>query len=183
MNSISDIINQYKRLSLFCENFWNTVYKSHSKEIACHAGCGICCELQSVNILEAYCIYRQIVSDNRFVSDQPNEKCVFLKNNLCQIYSVRPIICRTHGLPIRSTEFTTEFSITCPYNFYDKDTEISPECILDMDRITENSIRLNYAFCLLHGIKERASERIFLTDIAVSNLDKQLQPIFNRPYE
>lgn len=36
-----------------------------------------------------------------------NKKCVFLKNNKCSIYSVRPKICRDYGV---------KYYIQCPYN-------------------------------------------------------------------
>lgn len=166
MSSIENVVEKYNELGMYCENFWQRVLKKFAKDIACHAGCGICCELQSVNLLEAYSITRSLPLDYTPPESVQNSKCVFLSNDVCTIYTSRPLICRTHGLIIKSIEFTNDYSITCPYNFSECDVEISSEVILDIDRITENMMKLNYAFCMITDLLHLASDRIDLADIA-----------------
>jgi uncharacterized protein len=166
MSSIENVLDKYNQLGSYCEKFWQRVLKKFAKDIACHAGCGICCELQSVNLLEAYSITRSLPRDYNALQSIQNGKCVFLCNDVCTIYGSRPIICRTHGLIIKSVEFTSDYSITCPYNFSESDSQISSEAILDIDRVTENMMKLNYAFCMITDLKHLASERIDLADIA-----------------
>lgn len=178
MSSIENVLEKYNQLGAYCENFWKRVSKKFAKDIACHAGCGICCELQSVNLLEAYSITRSLPRDYCALESIQNCKCVFLCNDVCTIYASRPIICRTHGLIIKSVEFTSDCSITCPYNFSECDSEIAPEAILDIDRVTENMMKLNYAFCTITDLKHLASERIDLADIANRKFSPEVKGVF-----
>jgi Fe-S-cluster containining protein len=166
MSSIENVLDKYNELGTYCENFWQGVSKKFAKDIACHEGCGICCELQSVNLLEAYSITRSLPADYIPPENVCDDKCAFLCNDVCTIYASRPLICRTHGLIIKSVEFTSDYSITCPYNFNECNNEICSEAILDIDRITENMMKLNYAFCMITDLLHLASERILLADIA-----------------
>ncbi|NLD94104.1 MAG: YkgJ family cysteine cluster protein [Fibrobacter sp.] len=180
MDKIDIIVQQYKKLSDWCSAFWDAVYDKCKGDIACNAGCGICCELQSVNLLEAYIIYRALQSCKVTLNNQFNEKCVFLVDDTCEIYTVRPLICRTHGLAIKSREFTTPYSITCPYNFNETDLEKNSSVILDMDMITENSVRLNLAFCTINGLEHFADKRILMRDIASETFDPRVVNVFKR---
>jgi uncharacterized protein len=92
------------------------VYASH--ELACRAGCTACCRQDlSVSIVEADTIFGWLrhhgvgdaCSDRTAVDDHPlfeslalDDACMFLgREGLCTIYPVRPIICRSHGLPLQ----------------------------------------------------------------------------------
>jgi len=183
MAAIRDVLKQYHKLNDWCAQFWNKTYKTCSNDIACSAGCGICCELQSVNILESYSIYMSLTDKLTAAVLPESSKCVFLVDDKCSIYGIRPQICRTHGLAIKSKEFISAYSITCPYNFSKTDLDCMPECILDIDMVTENLMKLNYAFCLLVNLKHLASERILLKDIAMRTLSLEIAQAFASIYE
>jgi len=178
MDKIEAIVRQYKKLSEWCSGFWNAVYDKCSGDIACNAGCGICCELQSVNLLEAYIIFKALTSRRIILNNQFHEKCVFLMDDKCEIYNVRPLICRTHGLAIKSKEFVTSYSITCPYNFNETDLEQKNSIILDMDMVTENSVKLNLAFCMINGLDDFADKRLLMRDITSGTFDPQIVNVF-----
>lgn len=180
MDKIETIVQQYKKLSDWCSAFWNAVYDKCSGDIACSAGCGICCELQSVNLLEAFIIFRALQTGKIRLNDKYNEKCVFLIDDKCEIYNVRPLICRTHGLAIKSREFTTAYSITCPYNFNETDLTKNPGIILDMDMVTENSVKLNLAFCITNGLDNFGDKRILMRDIVSGTFASQIANVFKR---
>jgi Fe-S-cluster containining protein len=180
MDKVETIVQQYKKLSDWCSAFWNAVYEKCKGDIACNAGCGICCELQSVNLLEAYIIFRALQSGTISLNNQFKEKCTFLIDDKCEIYNVRPLICRTHGLAIKSREFTTSYSITCPYNFCETDLDKNSSIILDMDMVTENSVKLNLAFCLINGLDNFADKRILMRDIVSGTFDPQIVHVFKR---
>jgi hypothetical protein len=93
--------------------------------------------------------------------------CPFLADNSCTIYPVRPITCRTHGLPIRSASLTGGSIDCCPLNFTERDLSIiEKKYVLDIDMITDNLMRLNLAFCLISGNTDRAAYRVPLCGIA-----------------
>lgn len=171
---IHDIIDNYLKLCDYCDAIWNRVYKAYPNEIACRKGCGICCELQSVNRIEAYVIRSYIINNNiDDIGVANNNACPFLRDQTCAIYPARPIICRTHGLILRSSEFPlSRHAASCPYNFPSfHPNDIPPEMTVDVDIITKNLVNLNLAFCMAGGIdavdKTEGTEiRVLLRDLA-----------------
>jgi Fe-S-cluster containining protein len=183
MKTVSEIITQYDKHCTWCDSFWQKVRKEYPASITCHAGCSICCELQSVNLLETFLIYQHLYNSSSSVS--PNiiinsgTNCPFLYENKCQIYAHRPLICRTHGLVLKSREFVSgDYSITCPYNFYNVEGDLKEETIFDIDTITANTTRFNIDMCLLFNVKHLSSKRFLLMDIAVNKLPNELQSLF-----
>jgi Fe-S-cluster containining protein len=54
------------------------------------------------------------------LKETPDDKnsCIFLQNHVCTIYKSRPIICRTHGLPLLFTTEDGEWQLSaCELNF------------------------------------------------------------------
>jgi Fe-S-cluster containining protein len=170
-NRIPEIIGNYKKLCAYCDSVWERVRAAYPNEIACRKGCGICCELQSVNRLEAYAIRSYVVNDNSRsqTAETPGNACPFLdRDRACLIYAARPIICRTHGLILRSSEFPmSRQAASCPYNFPSiHPNDFPPELTVDVDAVTKNLTALNLAFCMESGIdvKGKPESRVLLRD-------------------
>jgi len=184
---VPDIIDNYRKLCAYCDSVWNRVREAYPNEIACRKGCGICCELQSVNQIEAYAIRSYIVNNKNFLNDvcinddvvdtgdtDNTDSCPFLRQQSCTIYPARPIICRTHGLILRSSEFPlSKQAASCPYNFPSiHPNDFPPELAVDADVITKNLVNLNLAFCMANriNIKDGAKSgesRVLLRDLTV----------------
>jgi Fe-S-cluster containining protein len=88
--------------------------------------------------------------------------CPLLLHRECSVYPVRPIICRTHGVPVRHRGVGVMPS--CTMNFMDRDVDtLDDALVLDADRITENLMRLNLVYCRITGSDVSADQRIALT--------------------
>ena len=177
----NDVINKYNELRAYCDGFWDNAVKLHPDQFKCRKGCSICCELQSVNLLEAYncCVH---LLNNRSTGKNTDGRCVFIFDDSCRIYEARPLICRTHGLLLKSPEFTNEIAPSCPFNFETLDFEnASRSCVLDIDRITGNLVRLNLAFCITAGDQSLAGNRFSLEDLAEGAVPEILVPLLERP--
>lgn len=167
MSTSQKIINQYKKLRSYCDGFWKQTKDKYPAEIACSPGCSICCELQSVNFLEAFVIAEHRGRGGSSAPPPSGTSCPFLSDNRCRIYPVRPLICRTHGLLLRSKEFSGRTAPSCPFNFTSADpAALSDTYALDIDAITAGLAKLNAAFCMLLGGVKKAKERIALRDLA-----------------
>lgn len=149
--------------------------RDHPEDINYKAGCSSCCELDSVNYLEAFAISTVLHISNG--SQETNRSgCVFLTDNKCRIYSSRPIICRTHGLLLKSNDQTNSAAVNCMHN-YKQPLKISSRFILDTDSVTLNLIRFNMAFCMLLGDPEAGSKRIYLKDVSLGILPGEIAGI------
>ncbi|PID57366.1 hypothetical protein CSB45_07525 [candidate division KSB3 bacterium] len=163
--NLSALLERYALLCRYCDNFFEQVIQHDAEQMQCAKGCCSCCVLETVAPLEAYIISSYLKQHPYEPLSVPQaQQCVFLEQQACRIYPARPIICRTHGLPMRYSE--QQAYDVCPLNFPNCDLKALPdEHILDVERITDNFMRLNLAFCMLMQIQDAADQRIPLAEI------------------
>ena len=126
----------------------------YGDRLRCTPGCCACCRELSVLPLEAAIIraaYTGLTANLqariRNAASAGGEYCPFLVDKLCAIYGSRPLICRTHGLPIayiNEEQEAIEVS-ACPENF-PLDTEFVREGLLFLDRFNGELQALNQRF-------------------------------------
>ena len=172
---LATLFAQYDRLCQYCDAVFQHTFQTFQAYMHCRKGCAACCLLETVVPLEAAVItsylesLQEISEKNRVRDDgrepEENSPCVFLsKDQTCLIYSVRPIICRTHGLALKYPD--KEDLDTCPLNFEGYDlARLGPQYVLDAEIVTTNLLRLNLAYCVLTETPETAGERIPLQTI------------------
>ena len=90
----------------------------HEQRLQCSKGCHDCCQDGlSVFEIEAARIKREhhkLLENGR---PHPAGKCAFLdQEGACRIYSSRPYVCRTQGLPLRWIVDSYEYRDICPLN-------------------------------------------------------------------
>jgi Fe-S-cluster containining protein len=89
--------------------FNNECSESDTSKAQCREGCSYCCSCEVLCFIEEakeilkYCKknnieidWQEVERQKKFTSKEWSGTCVFLKNNRCQIYSVRPIFCQKH---------------------------------------------------------------------------------------
>ena len=97
--------------------------QEHKKHLRCKSGCDLCCMDYNIFPVEFYSILQKLKEQKFKLQPTPTGEddsscCVFLKNHNCTIYQSRPIICRTHGLPLLYTNEDDEWELsTCELNF------------------------------------------------------------------
>jgi len=153
-------INQYEAKLL----------EKYSSDIVCRRGCDICCILESVFPVEAFVIYESIRSGEVMPGDLSYNspgRCVFLKEGICSIYTVRPVICRTHGYPVY-VEGKVDF---CPENFKER-SSIDSEYILNLDNLNSALASINLIFSGENSDDFFKRERIPLKELAEFVINK-----------
>jgi Fe-S-cluster containining protein len=112
--------------------------------ITCHAGCSECCRRRfSVTRLEAEAIEellaalpddRRAALAERALRGDPGVCPALDADGRCAVYAARPLICRSHGLPIR---FQPGLLDACPKNFAGRDLASLPaDLILDQTTLS-----------------------------------------------
>jgi Fe-S-cluster containining protein len=143
-NRLESIIEVYKAI----DNFFNAATEEDKKEIQCKAGCTACCFIDvdvsgdEAELIINYCRDTGIEIDRVYLTKQaaagrksysPLSRCVFLKDNLCSIYPVRPVACRKHW--VKTDPGLCDFSknIANQVNgYFDVNAEIMASALLNV---------------------------------------------------
>ncbi len=95
--------------------------KMHRNHLQCKNGCDLCCMDYNIFPVEFYAIYESLKSKNaapKTTKKLDKNTCAFLKDHSCAIYEHRPVICRTHGLPLLYMNDDNEWELSnCELNF------------------------------------------------------------------
>jgi uncharacterized protein len=131
--------------------FFDRVREREPGGLTCHAGCDDCCQRRlSVTGIEAEVIAEGLAGLPEDVRERASARaaakgataCAALEpDGRCAIYAVRPVVCRTHGLPIRFAPPEERRSLpvidACPKNFGGRDlASIDPACVLDQTTLS-----------------------------------------------
>ena len=165
----------YEDLRANASAFFEMVYARRSADMTCEQGCDACCYVQlTVCAVEADAIRSALsaLDENekrtlreRAVamdvdSDAGDGACVMLGRQGCTVYEARPLVCRTHGLPIAYTDApdvpvdalldaksvgAERRTLTwCELNF--EEHQPAREDVLDGDRLNQALAMVNRAF-------------------------------------
>jgi len=162
MTAAAQILEKYKKLLSSIDALCEKITNNSDGGITCHTGCSSCCEA-GIRLcpLEAFSIKQW---SRRQTPPKGNGSCIFLENDLCSIYDVRPVICRTHGYPLLyNGDESLELSL-CEKNFTSVGS-IDSSLFVDMEKINALMAALNLEFVKIfpaYREKERVSmEEIF----------------------
>lgn len=167
---LNDLYNKVK-------NFEDNISKDTLSLSQCKKGCSRCCyvdlsvfSLESENIKDWFINLtknEQIELINKWKTkrnsmlnfhNDESESCIFLYEESCTIYPVRPLICRTQGLAITFVEDKQKFLDICPLNIELID-KLEQKEILNLDV-------LNHILSQLQLHYQKSSKRINLKDFA-----------------
>lgn len=160
MSFDAKIFEKYFELREKTDETVEKLIQIHGSNIVCKPKCPSCCVNLTVFQIEFESIKYEMGKDGFDISSvvfDPKATCGFLKDDLCQIYKYRPIICRTHGIPIsfQNDDDPAEPYIAvsfCDLNFADIDTDDDDDyeglCFddnntLNIDELNEELFRIN----------------------------------------
>ena len=117
--------------------FFARVAERHGGDMQCATGCSDCCHVQlTITQVEAAAIRAHVAawpSERRrdLANTEPgDERCAALDSaGKCKVYDARPLVCRSHGVPIRLTRGSLPVVQSCHRNFTRSVPD--PDCILD----------------------------------------------------
>jgi uncharacterized protein len=134
-------VSRLGELTAKVDAFFARVQGRHGADMQCGSGCSDCCHVRlSITEVEAAAIRELVASwpaDQRRALAEPGspEHCAALDPaGRCRIYAARPLVCRSHGAPIRMRVDSLPVVQSCFRNF--TRTEPDPDCILDQTTLS-----------------------------------------------
>lgn len=150
------LFENYRNLLAKIDRFCREAEAVYGKELTCRKGCSSCCRHISLFPVEAVHIriamedvnektvekIRQRAMD---LLDDPDGECPLLDEGICLLYPSRPVICRTHGLPVLVRREEGVKVDCCPLNF-SSGTEPDPSKSLDIEQLNTTLVTINELF-------------------------------------
>jgi Fe-S-cluster containining protein len=150
-NLLSNYYQMVSRVDALCRGIQDVL----SDRITCSEGCSSCCtaitlfpvEAAALNAaLEALPEVRRAAILDHVATHADGERCPLLEDHSCLLYAARPIICRTHGLPIIYSDGNEQKSDCCPLNLSEDEQPVSGSAIIDLDRLNTLLVAVNALF-------------------------------------
>ena len=151
---MSHFLENYKQLTTRVDALSNAIAAALGERITCSEGCSSCCTSITVFPVEAAAMRealenlpdQQAEEIRRHIAEHADdERCPLLLHHRCMLYESRPIICRTHGLPIIYTTDGRLSSDCCPLNLTETES-VSGSSVVDLDKLNTLLVAVNYIF-------------------------------------
>lgn len=130
-------VSRLTELTTKIDGFFARVESRHGDAMQCASGCSDCCHVRlTITRVEADAIRAAVAAmppeRRAALADVAHpERCAALDAaGRCKIYEVRPVVCRSHGAPIRIGGAVQ----SCHRNF--ADTVPAPDCVLDQTTLS-----------------------------------------------
>jgi len=151
---MENALNNYRQLIARVNELCAGIEHALQGQITCCEGCSTCCTSITIFPVEAAALREALASlpDGeaasilRHVAEYATgERCPLLLDHRCLLYEARPIICRTHGLPILFMEDDKQRLDCCPLNLTNRES-LSGSTIIDLDRLNVVLVAINSLF-------------------------------------
>ena len=148
---MTDFLENYKQLTARVDALCSAIAATLGEQITCSEGCSSCCTAITVFPVEAAAMQEALENlpgkkaeeIRRHISEHADdERCPLLLRHRCLLYDARPIICRTHGLPITYLTEGEHRSDCCPLNLTDCES-LSGTSVLDLDKLNHLLVAVN----------------------------------------
>ena len=163
-------MKSYQALVEKVDAFFNRVAGRYAEKMKCAPGCDDCCR-RSLTLYPfevermlaaaeglAEAELEGVIHRARLAGADPKAACPLLKEGLCLIYAARPVICRTHGLPML---VPGEDSLSmCVYNLKGLE-HLDGDCVLDLKPVNQILATVNH---LLASDRGASPERVQVAD-------------------
>ncbi len=141
-----EAVSRLPELHAKVDAFFARAVARHGDDMQCHTGCSDCCRVRlTITGVEAAAIRDEIArwpaAQRRALAapDADADRCAALDAaGRCRIYAARPIVCRSHGVPIRMRRDSLPVVESCFRTF----TRTAPAADCDLDQTTLSALTL-----------------------------------------
>ena len=170
------LFTEYNNLKNEIDIHSNKLEKEHTKQMQCKKGCDMCCMDYSILPVEFHSILNDLKETKLIpetLAEAKDNECIFLINHVCTIYNQRPIICRTHGLPLLFMNENNEWELSaCDLNFTDFNfEEFTLDNTFTQDKYNSKLFMLNKKF--ISEVKDKEYDEFDL--IPLKNIIEEIR--------
>jgi uncharacterized protein len=146
-------LENYHALVRKVDELCAAVNREFADQIVCRAGCSGCCRELTLFPVEAAALLaalsglprEQAAKVAAAAAGGSNGSCPLLAAGLCLVYASRPIICRTHGLPLLLKVAGENRLDFCPENF--RGAKALPgQAIINLELLNQALVAINALF-------------------------------------
>jgi Fe-S-cluster containining protein len=169
---MENMLDNYYQMVARVDALCHGIHDALSGQIICSEGCSSCCTAITLFPVEAAVLKaalealpearREAILEH-VAAHAGDERCPLLEDHRCLLYAARPIICRTHGLPIIYSEGNERKSDCCPLNLTEGEQPVSGSAIIDLDRLNTLLVAVNALF-LSHADVSGLPERLTIAE-------------------
>ena len=166
------LLENYQQLLLRVDALCQGIVKALSEHISCSKGCSACCTSITLFPVEAAALKAAIedlsaeeeAAIRRHVTEHADdERCPLLSHHCCLLYQARPVICRTHGLPILYMENGERRVDCCPLNLEQCDS-LPGSAIIDLERLNALLVAVNALYLSHNDAAPDLPERLTIAE-------------------
>jgi uncharacterized protein len=165
-------VSRLAELTWKVDAFFARVAERHGADMQCATGCSDCCHVRlSITAVEAATIRDHVLawpSERRreLATAAPGgDRCAALDSaGKCKVYDARPLVCRSHGVPIRLARGSLPVVQSCHRNF--TRTAPDPDCILDQATLSATLYAVDAAEAAPGAARARVDLAGLLADLA-----------------
>jgi Fe-S-cluster containining protein len=153
---------RYRELAARVDAFFAKVRARHEADMVCAPGCDACCRVRpTITRVEADEIRALVASlaapeRERLVARALAAgagRCAALDDDgRCAVYAARPLVCRSHGVPVKLHELSLPLVSSCEKNFVHRGPSAADvDCILDQETLSTILHAIDAAHALERG--------------------------------
>jgi uncharacterized protein len=180
---------QYQQLINLTDRLSARLSARYDSHLTCRAGCSGCCHhhlsvfpIEAAAVTDAVkalppetqaVIRRQAAAVREREARGLSVACPLLVDERCAVYELRPLICRTQGLPllIEAEDGAQEVDF-CPLNFTTPAAvdDLDEDHLVPLDALNLRLAAVNLGYCREAGISDEASGgRVAMSDIILES--------------
>lgn len=165
---MNDLLANYRLLVARVDELCRRITENWEKELACRPGCDSCCRHLRLFPVEAAAIGAALDALPPEMRDRvraraagcgESDPCPLLRDGLCELYAARPLICRTHGLPLLLEGEDGPQIDFCPQNFHGVE-ELPAAAVIDLEKVNTALTAINRLFVQQQGGDDAARLRL-----------------------
>ncbi len=176
------LLENYRELVACLDEHADRIAETFGEHMVCRKGCDSCCRHLSLFWVEGFVLYEALQKSTKTKADIVRRKiahagssleCPLLEDHACLLYAARPVICRTHGLPLMNESERGQEIHFCPENFRNLQT-LPGSAVLDMETVNSSLATINTLFVedfFVDGLKPSA-ERHNISEFLSNNAEK-----------